>query len=42
VKASKCPVCNGEGKLLAGNTTANAQEVPCHRCLGKGWVEVSE
>jgi len=37
MKADKCPVCYGTGKVLDCYA-----EKTCHGCLGKGWVEVKE
>ena len=33
MKAVICPVCSGTGKY---------QELVCHGCSGKGWVEVQD
>lgn len=45
-KAVLCPVCGGSGKflllLVPGSTSSVRQEVECHGCNGKGWVEVSD
>ena len=54
MKAVKCPICKGSGKALRkgckptkiiGHFTLLAaimNEITCHGCGGKGWVEVSE
>ena len=47
MKAVKCPVCDGSGKVkdpdYDSDTTAGKQgNVTCHGCNGKGWVEVNE
>lgn len=35
--AEKCPVCDGEGKLVG---LLPEDKVACYGCSGKGWVEV--
>ena len=46
MKAVKCPVCDGSGKVKDPNydpgATGEQQNVTCHGCSGKGWVEVNE
>jgi len=46
MKAVKCPVCDGLGKVKDPNynpgATGEQQDVKCHGCDGKGWVEVQE
>ena len=43
VKAVKCPVCGGSGKVQSGIISVVAPMFEtCHGCGGKGWVEVSE
>lgn len=45
MKAVKCPVCNGTGKVepypnySSSNTSS---KITCNGCNGKGWVEVAE
>lgn len=34
MKAVKCPICEGKGKLADGE--------PCYGCGSRGWVEVNE
>lgn len=42
MKAVKCPVCAGTGKIWipdSGTSTAcDAHWQPCHGCNGTGWV----
>ena len=45
MKAEKCPVCDGSGKVAIRDgkldTSAAAErDRTCHGCGGKGWVEV--
>lgn len=40
-KAVICPVCDGKGKIRDDKTNT-AQEITCHGCFGRGWVEVSD
>ena len=46
MKASLCPVCNGDGQLkdaiFEGPETTKITMRLCHGCNGKGWVEVQE
>ena len=45
MKAVKCPVCNGTGKLCketSDSTDISKIEVTCHGCNGRGWVEVHD
>lgn len=42
MKAVKCPVCDGKGQIVnCFGEGGSYQEVDCHGCQGKGWVEVS-
>ena len=41
MKAVKCPVCEGSGKVPPA-IPVGTETVPCHGCGGKGWVEVGE
>jgi len=42
--AEKCPVCGGTGKVKDNNygSKTDGNDVECHGCGGKGWVEVSD
>ncbi|KKK49569.1 hypothetical protein LCGC14_3133720 [marine sediment metagenome] len=41
MKAVKCPVCDGKGQIVnCFGEGGSYQEVDCHGCQGKGWVEV--
>lgn len=42
MKASLCPVCNGQGVVFGIAETGTMPTQTCHGCKGKGWVEVSE
>lgn len=45
MKAVKCPVCSGTGKIEPYknySTTNTMNLITCHGCQGKGWVEVAE
>jgi DnaJ-class molecular chaperone len=41
MRAVICPVCNGSGKYN-GLEQTNFEDVTCHGCDGKGWVEVHD
>ena len=42
--AQTCPICDGKGRIKDPNYDPAATGVPndvtCHGCNGKGWVEV--
>ncbi len=41
--AEKCPICDGNGKIVPvndGTLTAGPMDGICHGCGGKGWVEI--
>jgi hypothetical protein len=42
--AEKCPVCGGTGKVKDNNygSKTDGNDVECHGCSGKGWVEVAD
>jgi len=44
--AQTCPICNGKGKIKDPNydpaATGVQNDVVCHGCGGKGWVEVKD
>ena len=39
MKAVICPLCEGRACLSSGGGT---NDMPCHGCDSRGWVEVSE
>lgn len=44
--AEKCPICEGNGKLLAKDWPQicrpdGSPTITCHGCGGKGWVEIA-
>ena len=43
-RAVKCPVCDGEGKILMSDvsSTAGGWEKVCHGCGGRGWIEIGD
>ena len=42
MKAIRCPVCNGSGRIrdipTPVSTSATPNNKPCHGCGGQGWV----
>jgi RecJ-like exonuclease len=45
MKAVKCPVCYGHGRIVDPRPrweTAKPEEIPCNGCGGWGWVEVRD
>ena len=38
-RAEKCPICEGEGKLVG---LLPEDKHTCHGCGGKGWVEIQD
>jgi hypothetical protein len=45
--AERCPVCNGNGKVYTNTNCMGTdpiywQQVTCHGCNGKGWVEIND
>ena len=46
IKAVKCPVCNGSGKVCSyGSTDTKLSLVPCHGCAewrSRGWIVIED
>jgi DnaJ-class molecular chaperone len=40
MKAVKCPLCSGNGKIINKYYNSGINYKICYGCSGKGWVEV--